>query len=119
MPSPLPRPLRLSITALGFHLANLPLDARLGKMLVVASVLGCLDPVLTVCAALGHKSPFLKPNGRDAAARSEAAKGRFAPTGSDHIAIAQVVSPKSGGGWRFMSDGVGWVNEIVVIFLAS
>ena len=35
------------------------LDARLGKMLVLGALLQCVNPVLTVCAALTGKSPFL------------------------------------------------------------
>lgn len=34
-----------SLTALGKHLATLPVDVRVGKMLIYAAMLGCLDPV--------------------------------------------------------------------------
>lgn len=33
------------LTALGRHLATLPVDVRVGKMLIYAAMLGCLDPV--------------------------------------------------------------------------
>ena len=42
----------------GYHLAQLPVDARLGKLLVTAALLGCLAPALTIAACLSHKSPF-------------------------------------------------------------
>ena len=35
-----------SLTPLGFHLAALPLDVRVAKMLIYAAVLGCLYPAV-------------------------------------------------------------------------
>ena len=40
-----------TLTPLGHHLALLPMDVRLGKMLVYAAMLGCLQP------AVGHHAP--------------------------------------------------------------
>lgn len=54
----------LILTPLGFHLASLPMDPKLGKMLISAAVLDCLDPLLTVAAALSSKSPFVSPFGK-------------------------------------------------------
>jgi HrpA-like RNA helicase len=73
------------LTALGHHLAMLPVDARVGKMLIHASVLGCLDPVLTIAAMLSTRSPFVAPlDKRDLA---DAAKKAFAvESGSDLMA---------------------------------
>ena len=42
----------LTLTPLGFHLSHLPVEPRLGKMLVYAVALGCLPAVLTAAAAL-------------------------------------------------------------------
>ena len=53
----------------GYHLAQLPVDARLGKLLVMAALLGCLAPALTVAACLSHKSPFAAPVGQQDQAR--------------------------------------------------
>lgn len=53
----------------GYHLAQLPVDARMGKLLVVAALLGCLAPALTVAACLSHKSPFSAPVGQQDQAR--------------------------------------------------
>lgn len=47
-----------SLTSLGFHLTNLPIDVRIGKMIVLAAVLRCVDPVLTIAAALSGRNPF-------------------------------------------------------------
>lgn len=40
------------LTPLGYHLAHLPMDACVGKLLLVAAILQCLDPILTIAAAL-------------------------------------------------------------------
>ena len=46
------------LTPLGHHVAKLPLDVRLGKMLIFGALFRCLDPVLTIAASLSSKSPF-------------------------------------------------------------
>ncbi|RKP06536.1 P-loop containing nucleoside triphosphate hydrolase protein, partial [Thamnocephalis sphaerospora] len=51
------------LTPLGEHLAKLPIDVRLGKMLVYATTFSCLDPVLTIAAAAGFKSIFVQSYG--------------------------------------------------------
>lgn len=49
-------------------MAELPVDARVGKMILYAAVFGCLDPVLTIAAGMSVRSPFLAPmSQRDAA----------------------------------------------------
>jgi len=82
----LPQP-QLPLTPLGIHLARMPVDCRIGKMLIISCLLGCLEPCLTIAAALGGKSPFVSPNN----ARNEAkiAHNRFVgkDTCSDHLAI--------------------------------
>ena len=62
------------LTPLGHHLADLPVDARLGKMMLYGAVFGCLDPVLTIAAGVGFRSPFLSPMDR----REEADEARMA-----------------------------------------
>lgn len=47
------------LTSLGQHLANLPLDVRIGKMIIHGALLQCLDPVLTMAACLATRSPFI------------------------------------------------------------
>ncbi|KAG5485444.1 hypothetical protein LSCM1_07528 [Leishmania martiniquensis] len=47
------------LTSLGQHLANLPLDVRVGKMIIHGALLQCVDPVLTIAACLATRSPFL------------------------------------------------------------
>lgn len=52
---------REELTPLGSQLAKLPLDAQLGKLILLGSVFGVLDFALTVAATLSSKSPFLSP----------------------------------------------------------
>mmetsp|Transcript_42443 Transcript_42443/g.89122 ORF Transcript_42443/g.89122 Transcript_42443/m.89122 type:complete len:1576 (-) Transcript_42443:115-4842(-) len=46
------------LTPLGFHLAKLPVDVKLGKMLIFGALFRCIDPILTIAASLSSKSPF-------------------------------------------------------------
>ena len=48
-----------SLTRLGRHLGEMPVHPRVGKMLLYATLLGVLDPVLTVACAAAYRSPFI------------------------------------------------------------
>ena len=61
------------ITPLGFHLAALPVSPRIAKMMLYSVLMACLDPVLTIAAALSTKSPFISPFER----REEANEARL------------------------------------------
>uniref|UniRef100_A0A803N4Y5 RNA helicase n=1 Tax=Chenopodium quinoa TaxID=63459 RepID=A0A803N4Y5_CHEQI len=47
------------LTPLGHHLAKLPVDLLLGKMMLYGAIFGCLSPILSIAAFLSHKSPFV------------------------------------------------------------
>eukprot|EP00752_Nemacystus_decipiens_P002894 g2693.t1 len=81
------------LTPLGYHLAHLPMDACVGKLLLVAAILQCLDPILTIAAALSDKAPFQRPFGEQA--RADKARQSFAQGKSDHLAIVEAF-----GAWR-------------------
>lgn len=49
------------LTDLGFHLADLPVEPHLGKMVLCAVVLKCLDPILTIACTLAYRDPFVLP----------------------------------------------------------
>ncbi|KAI7880660.1 hypothetical protein K492DRAFT_195012 [Lichtheimia hyalospora FSU 10163] len=51
------------------HMASIPADLRISKMLLLGSIFGCLDPVLTVAATISLKSPFTAPMERREEAR--------------------------------------------------
>ncbi|CAB1110716.1 unnamed protein product [Ectocarpus sp. CCAP 1310/34] len=81
------------LTPLGYHLAHLPMDACVGKLLLIAAILQCLDPILTIAAALSDKAPFQRPFGEQA--RADKARQGFAQGKSDHLAIVEAF-----GAWR-------------------
>lgn len=61
--------MRLTVLA-GRHLCLLPVDARVGKLLVMGAALGCLSVTLTVAACLSYRSPFaMSHDQQDAAGR--------------------------------------------------
>ncbi|RVW27008.1 DExH-box ATP-dependent RNA helicase DExH1 [Vitis vinifera] len=64
------------LTPLGRHLCKLPLDPNIGKMLLMGSIFQCLNPALTIAAALAHRDPFVLPINRKEEAN--AAKRSFA-----------------------------------------
>ncbi|KRT84976.1 helicase, partial [Oryctes borbonicus] len=53
-----------NLTPLGFHLAKLPVHPQIGKMLLLGSIFSCLDPVLSIAAALDYKDAFQLPLGK-------------------------------------------------------
>jgi ATP-dependent RNA helicase DHX57 len=78
----------LHLTALGHHLAALPIDVQLGKMLLYAAVLRCLPQALTIAAFLSSQSPFVAPLEQRAAAN--AAHRTFVAARSDHFRYLSV-----------------------------
>ncbi|XP_058188630.1 DExH-box ATP-dependent RNA helicase DExH7, chloroplastic isoform X2 [Rhododendron vialii] len=49
------------LTPLGYHLAKLPVDVLVGKMMIYGAIFGCLSPILSISAFLSYKSPFVYP----------------------------------------------------------
>ncbi|KAJ3140257.1 ATPdependent RNA helicase [Geranomyces variabilis] len=74
-----------ALTPLGFHLGRLPLDVRIGKLLVFGSIFQCLDPVLTIAAAMSAKSPFVAPF--EIRNLADQKKREFAVENSDQLTI--------------------------------
>ena len=60
---------------MGRLLSKLPTDVHLGKFLLTAALFRCLDPALTIAAALNAKSPFVAPFGHEE--KADAAKTSF------------------------------------------
>ncbi|CAK4632364.1 unnamed protein product [Aphanomyces euteiches] len=82
----------VELTPLGAHLARLPMDARMAKVVVFGCILRCVDPVVTIAAALSSKSPFL--SSPDDRSKSEELKKLWSdpvPT-SDHYLLWTAVS---------------------------
>ncbi|KAM9793208.1 ATP-dependent RNA helicase DHX29 [Syngnathus typhle] len=79
------QPGRHLLTPLGQHLANLPVNVKIGKMLIYSAILGCLEPIATIAAAITEKSPFSTPMNRKEEANL--AKAALALANSDHMTI--------------------------------
>ncbi|KAF3930919.1 hypothetical protein ABW19_dt0207407 [Dactylella cylindrospora] len=52
------------LTPLGRHLAQLPLDVYLGKLLLLSTLYSCVDVCVTIAAILSSKSPWVQPFGK-------------------------------------------------------
>ncbi|MFC4461403.1 ATP-dependent RNA helicase HrpA [Pseudonocardia nematodicida] len=82
------RPDRRSLTAVGQSLARLPVDPRLGRMLVEAHRNGCLREVLVITAALSVQDPRERPTEQRQAADDK--HRRFGVDGSDFLAYLRL-----------------------------
>jgi HrpA-like RNA helicase len=49
------RPYVEELTSLGTHLSTLPVDARIGKLILFGAMFGVADETLTVAAILSHR----------------------------------------------------------------
>ena len=108
------------LTPLGRHLAKLPVEVHLGKMMIFGAVFGCLDPVLTIASSVSHGSPFVAPfNKREAA---DAARCKFMGAGeSDLLAMlaAHRAWERSVGKARVVFCRENFVSESVMTTIAG
>ncbi|KAK2633260.1 hypothetical protein EUGRSUZ_L00064 [Eucalyptus grandis] len=83
-----------NLTVLGRQLSMLPVEPKLGKMLILGAIFNCLDPVMSIVAGLSVRDPFLMPF--DKKDLAESAKAQFSGRDySDHLALARAYD-----GWR-------------------
>lgn len=83
-----------NLTVLGRHLSMLPVEPKLGKMLILGAIFNCLDPIMTVVAGLSVRDPFLMPF--DKKDLAESAKAQFSARDySDHLALVRAYD-----GWK-------------------
>lgn len=83
-----------AITELGRRLAKLPLDPRIGRMILAADAEGCVRDVLVLAAALSIPDPRERPTDREEAARQKHA--RFADEFSDFSSYLNL--------WRYLGE---------------
>ncbi|MDX1892214.1 ATP-dependent RNA helicase HrpA [Mycolicibacterium sp. 050158] len=83
-----------AITELGRRLARLPLDPRIGRMILAADAEGCVREVLVLAAALSIPDPRERPTDREEAARQKHA--RFADEFSDFTSYLNL--------WRYLGE---------------
>ncbi|KAL2230895.1 UNVERIFIED_CONTAM: DExH-box ATP-dependent RNA helicase DExH3 [Sesamum indicum] len=83
-----------NLTHLGKFLTVLPVDPKLGKMLIMGAIMRCFDPILTIVSGLSVRDPFLLPQDKKDLAGT--AKSRFsAKDYSDHMALVRAYE-----GWK-------------------
>ncbi len=82
------------LTGIGRKLARLPVDPRLGRMVLAAKEHGCLREVLIITAALSIQDPRERP--ADAREAADAMHARFAEPGSDFLAFLTL--------WDYLHD---------------
>uniref|UniRef100_A0A3Q3IHD5 RNA helicase n=1 Tax=Monopterus albus TaxID=43700 RepID=A0A3Q3IHD5_MONAL len=76
------------LTDLGYHLADLPVEPHLGKMVLCAVVLKCLDPILTIACTLAYRDPFVLPAQGSQKRVALLCRRRFSSSSfSDHMAL--------------------------------
>ena len=83
-----------AITDLGRRLARLPVDPRLGRMILAAETEGCVREMLVLAAALSIPDPRERPTEREDAAREKHA--RFADEDSDFMGYLNL--------WRYLRE---------------
>ena len=76
------------LTETGRELAKLPLDPRIGRMLIAARREGCLEQVLVIASALSVQDPRVRPADNSAAADER--HKRFADERSDFLAFLKL-----------------------------
>lgn len=83
-----------NLTAIGVQLAKLPVDPRIGRMILAAKAAHCLSEVLIIAAALSVQDPRARPLDRQAAA--DQAHRRFRDERSDFLGYLNL--------WRFFEE---------------
>ncbi|XP_074107182.1 3'-5' RNA helicase YTHDC2 isoform X1 [Cotesia typhae] len=106
------------LTELGTHLLDLPVEPRLGKMLLYAVVLKCLDPILTIVCSLAYKDPFVLPHQPCQKRAATAARKKFAAdTYSDHMAVLrafQAWQQARASGWERQFCDKNFISSAVM-----
>ena len=76
------------LTDVGRELARLPLDPRVGRMLIAARAEGCLEQLLVIAAALSVQDPRERPLAKQGAADERHA--RYADERSDFLTLLKL-----------------------------
>ena len=92
-----------SLTPLGFHLAQLPTDPRTGKLILLAAIFGCLEPIVSIASALSFKDPFVIPLHKEDLVR-RCKKSLAQGSCSDHLLIAKIMSEYRSANQRGWSE---------------
>jgi ATP-dependent helicase HrpA len=80
------------LTKIGRRLADLPVDPRMGRMVLEGDRLGCVNEVIVIAAALSIQDPRERP--ADQTAQADQLHARFADEDSDFLAYLDL--------WRYL-----------------
>ena len=84
------------VTEVGNHLLDLPIEPRLGKMVLYSVVLKCLDPILTIVCCISYKDPFILSSNPGLKKAVKQARQAFSESSmSDHMVLLRVFQ-----GWQ-------------------
>lgn len=89
------------LTETGRELATMPIDPRLGRMVLAGAAEGALSEVLTVVAALATRDPRERP--MEAREEADRAHERFLDEGSDFLTLLKI--------WGEVSEARGSLGE--------
>ncbi|KAK1132279.1 hypothetical protein K0M31_016399 [Melipona bicolor] len=96
------------LTPLGHHLAALPVNIRIGKLILFGVIFCCLDSALTIAACLSHKNPFTIPFEK----KNEIdVKQQFFTANSDQLTILKAYKKWVQARARSSSAGQAFANE--------
>ncbi|MGH2909729.1 MAG: ATP-dependent RNA helicase HrpA, partial [Solirubrobacteraceae bacterium] len=90
-----------ALTPLGRDLARLPIDPRLGRMVLEAGRLGCAREVIVIAAALSIQDPRARPT--EQRAQADRLHARFKDESSDFLAYLNL--------WRYLRSLEGEVSR--------
>ena len=80
------------VTTIGKAVSLLPLDPRIGRIILLGCILGCGPAVLATSAAMGYRDPFVMPINDQQRAAGNAAKQRLTQGfPSDQIALLKAL----------------------------
>mgnify|MGYP001330823578 CR=1 FL=1 len=85
---------RGELTQIGVRLSKMPIDPRLGRMILAAEREGCLEEALVIAAALSVQDPRERP--MDLAEKADAAHLEFRSEESDFLGILSL--------WKFVRE---------------
>ena len=95
------------VTTIGKAVSLLPLDPRIGRIILLGCICGCGPSVLATSAAMGYRDPFIMPMNDQQRAASNAAKIRLTQGfPSDQIALLKALEGFSTqkGGYKFCDE---------------
>jgi ATP-dependent helicase HrpA len=90
-----------SLTEIGWQLAKLPIDPRIGRMILAAKQENCLNEVLIIASALSIQDPRERP--LDAQQAADTAQQRFIDDQSDFLSYLKL--------WNFHQDNANHLSK--------